>query len=184
LIWIRGNRFRVSTVSAGRQEVWGQDEQRRLWIVCGPHSGIRFEHDEVPPIFARPRAYLALDVNRLTKRFLEHFDLKIERPGGSVDETNVFVRADAKDNASQPFNAARLEIDRKTKVIRKMELMRIVDGSERANFTFTLVDEMTQPETIYRLEDNLQPGARIYGSEDPGARNARLQELLESGRGS
>ena len=178
LVWTRGDRFRVATNRGGREQVWGQDEQRRLWVVCDPKHGVRFEHDEVPQTFARTRAYLGLDARRLTRRFLEHFDLHIEKEGRAGRPGIVIVRATPKVGGQvQPFNSALLEIEQKTKVIRKMELIRIVDDAVHGQFTFTLIDEAPPAELSYRLEDNLASGAEIF-AQDRAAERARLLKQL------
>lgn len=185
LVWTHGDRFRVTTLRDGQPQVWGQDAERRFWIVCDPDTGIRFERDEVPPNFARTRAYLGLDVRRLTTRLIEQFDLQIEQEGRADGKKIVVVRAKARQNRDpQPINVARLEIEAGSKVIRKMELTRIVNGVVKGSFTFTLIEMTSQPESIYQLEANIAPGAHIYGSDDANERSERLNELLEASRGS
>jgi hypothetical protein len=183
LVWTRGDRFRVTTNRGGREQVWGQDEQRRLWVVCNPKHGVQFEHDEVPPMFARTRAYLGLDARRLVRRFLEHFELNMEKQGPAGQPGVVIVRATPKAGGQeQPFNSALLEIEQKTKVIRKMELVRTIDDAINGQFTFTLIDEVPPADLSYRLEDNLAKGAEIFGQDRAADRSRLLQQLTKKMR--
>lgn len=180
LVWTRGDRFRVTTNHGGREQVWGQDEKRRLWVVCDPKHGVRFEHDEVPQMFARTRMYLGLDARRLTRRFLEHFDLHIEKEGHAGTPGIVIVRATPKvGGQAQPFNSARLEIEQKTKIIRKMELTRTIDDAVQGQFTFTLVDDVPQADLSYRLEDNLASGGEIFAQDRAAERTRLLRQLTK-----
>lgn len=183
LIWTRCDRFRVTTHHGMKPFTWGQDERQRLWVVCDPDRGIQFDRDEVPPMFARTRAYLGLDVRRLAGRFLRDFDLQIEQGPKSGDTEIVVVRAAAKqDRQSLPFNSARLEIELKSKIIRRMELKRIVDGTVRGNFAFTLLRAASQPNATYQLEHNLEPGGTILGPSQFAARKAAFDEVVEAAR--
>lgn len=179
LLWTRGNRFCVTTVRGERKMVWGQDEQRRLWISGDEHLGLEFEHDDVPSTFARARAYLGLDVRRLAGRFLQQFDLRIE---GRTREV-VVVQATAKiDRPSLPFNSARLEIERSTRTIRRMELTRSVEGTVKGQFVFTLVDERPQPPSIYELKSHLAAGAEILNVDAATRRSEMLRQLMSNWR--
>ncbi|MBI3837845.1 MAG: hypothetical protein HY288_07930 [Planctomycetia bacterium] len=183
LLWTRGDRFRVITTQDGKDFTWGQDEQRRVWVVCGLNQGLRFDDDEVPPMFARTRAYLGLDVRRLINRFLNQFDLQMEKSRGADDARMVVIRATAKEGRQAlPFNSARIEVELKTKVIRKMELARIMDGAVYGRFTFTLVDEAPQPDASYRLENNLPHGAEIFSQDRSTDRAQVLRELTKARR--
>ena len=183
LIWTRGDRFRVTSHHGVRQFTWGQDERQRVWVVCDPQRGIQFNRDEIPPMFARTRAYLGLDVRRLAGRFLRDFELHIEPGARSDNKDIVVVSASAKkDRQALPFNSARLEIERKSKIIRRMELRRIVDGKVRGNFAFTLVQSGVHPNTAYQLEHNLEPGGLILGPSQFASRKAAFDEVVEAAR--
>lgn len=80
------------------------------------------------------------------------------------------------------FNTAQLEVDLKTKVIRGMELARVVDGEIKARFHFTLIDEAGQPANSYELESQLQPGGRILGPDQASERTGALRQVFESRR--
>jgi len=182
-VWTRGDRFRVLTTEGGRQYQWGQDGQRRLWVVCDEQHALRFDRDEVPPMFARTRAYLGLDVRRLANRFLRDYDLRFEKRRDADDRRVSVVHATIKpDRPPQPFNAARLEIDPKTKVVRSLELARVVDGQTKAQFRFTLVESSPERDSSYEVESHLAAGAKILDREHAAERERLLRELVESRR--
>ncbi|MEX2114067.1 MAG: hypothetical protein WD845_12825 [Pirellulales bacterium] len=183
VLWTRGDRFQVTTTEGERRLVWGQDDQRRLWIVGEPQRGLQFERGEGPNTFARTRAYLGLDVRRLARRFLEQFDLQIENRKSGESGDVVFVQAKAKSlSRSQPFNSARVEIELKTKLIRKLELTRVVDGDVKAQFTFTLIDERPLPLESYRLESQLADGAEVLDARRAVERDEALRQLMAEWR--
>ena len=181
VVWTRGDRFRVVTNREGRELTWGQDDERRLWVAYGLDRGMRYDHDEVPPMFARTRAYLGLDLRRLAGHFLHQFDLDVEKVGNPGKSRVVIVRATAREGEpSWPFNFARLEIDPKTKVIRKMQLSRVANGTVKVNFTFTLISEASQADGSYSLEGNLPPAAEVFLRDRSEARDELLRELTEA----
>jgi hypothetical protein len=184
VVWTRGQQFRVVSRHDGRDVVWGQDHDRRLWIAVEGQPGLRYDRDEVPPMFARTRAYLGLDVRKLADRFLKQFDLEVvdRRRDGRI--WLATIRATARKGEEQyPFNAATIEIEAKSKVIRRLELVREVNGTERARFTFDLVDEAPQPEAKYELEGNVASENEILGRDKRETRDEVLRELLPRSAG-
>jgi hypothetical protein len=178
LVWTRGDRYRVAARHDGHDVTWGQDHAQRLWIAVDGQPGMRYERDEVPPMFARPRAYLGLDARKLANRFLRQFDLDVGQRRRVAGVCVVVIQATAKQGLDQwPFNAATLEIEARSKVIRKLELVREVDGQQKARFTFTLVDEAVQPEASYELEGNLRNGAEVLDDKQPDARESLRRQL-------
>lgn len=165
LVWTRGDRFRFAMWKDGEQLIWGQDAQKRVWIAYNDEQGLQFEKKELPLTLALILSYMSLDFELLSLEILENFDLKTVADPDS-DPNLVTVLAKAKpDRKSLHFQEARLEIDRTTKVIRKMELTRTVRKSVNAQATFTLQSEDPQPDSSYTLEGNLPPDAPVYGKD-------------------
>ena len=42
LVWTRGDRFRAVMRAPGHELVWGQDEQRNVWLVQSPSRGLTY----------------------------------------------------------------------------------------------------------------------------------------------
>jgi hypothetical protein len=178
-VWTRGDRFRFSMFKDGEELVWGQDEGRRTWVVSSDDRGLFFEANEVPLTLALTLSYLSLDFERLSAEILENFDLAIEDPTPANGRDIVTVLATAKPAAkSQHFQSARLEIDPTTKVVRKMELSRVVRKNVNAVVTFTLINEDPQSNASYTLEGNLPQGAPVLGKEKARERAKLFNKLL------
>ena len=185
LVFTRGDRFRVVTKDRGHEISWGQDEQRFVWVVDNGLVGFRFEPGEAPQLLGRQRAFLSLNVRQLLKRFLDDFELTLEK--GRADEGQAVVRVHATrkpDRNAIPISSAWIEIDRKTKVIRRMELERAKPGLKPGGFTFTLVEQTALADDAYRIEANLAEGAEVFGSDRKAIRDQRFWELVKSRRKS
>ncbi|HEY2840085.1 MAG TPA: hypothetical protein VGJ26_13100, partial [Pirellulales bacterium] len=95
------------------------------------------------------------------------------------DAEVVTVLATAKPGAkSLHFHSARLEIDPKSKIVRKMEISRIVKKNVNAVVTFTLINEDPQTDASYTLEGNLPPGAKVLGKDKAIERRRLFNKLL------
>ena len=91
--------------------------------------GLSYTHDETPPMMAKAKAYLCLDVGRLTNRFLNFFDSYPTKSLPADGPKATIIRAMAKpEYPNFPLNGARLVIDLDTNVIRKMDLLCVVHG--------------------------------------------------------
>jgi hypothetical protein len=183
LVFTRGDRFRVVTKDHGREIAWGQDEKRNVWVVDNGLVGFNFEQGEAPQLLGRQRAYLSLNVRQLVKRFLDDFDLTFEN--GRAPEGQRVVRVHARrkpEKNSVPISSAWIEIDRKTKVIRRLELERAKPGLRPGGFTFTLVEQTALPDDAYRVEGNLSQGGEVFGTDRKPQRDQRFWELVQSRR--
>lgn len=179
-LWTRGDRFRVVSQFGDREFEWGQDEKRRLWIVAAPELGLRYNANEPPMGFAQARVYLGLNVQQLTKRLLNDFDLTIQSAGEGRDRQIVIQAIARPGRESLPCNEARLVIDPRTNTLREMELVRLIDGELRGSFYFTLVEEQTPNDEQFRLESHLAPGADILDRERAEERRGELMTTLQA----
>lgn len=179
LVWTRGDRFRFVMSKGDEELVWGQDEEHRLWVVCNDNRVLMFNQDEVPPALALTLSYLSLDFSVLSLEILENFDLSTDDSAPKNNDGLVTVLAHAKPGRkSLQFQAARLEIDPKTKIIRKMELTRLARKIATARVTFTLLDEEPQSDTSYTAEGNSPPGARMLDKSRATERSRLFRKLL------
>jgi len=180
IVWTRGDRFHVTSIRNGRRIEWGQDSDRRLWVIIDPDHGLIFEKGEAPEMLARPRQYLGLNLKRLAAHFLDDFDLRIDRKGGSSDHRVVSIKATKKPSIeSLPFENAEIELDAQAKTIQKLVLIRNVKGKESGRFTFTLIEQHPQSDDYYSLAKLLPDHAKIFGSQQAIERNKWLDELAE-----
>ena len=184
-VFTRGDRFRVVTKDRDHELAWGQDEKRSVWVVDNGLVGFSFEPGEAPQLLGRQRAYLSLNVRQLVKRFLDDFELTLEK--GRADEGHPVVRVHATRKPGKsaiPISSAWIEIDRKTKVIRRMELERAKPGLKPGGFTFTLVEQTALADDAYRIDGNLAEGAEVFGGDRKAIRDQRFWELVKSRRKS
>jgi hypothetical protein len=184
-LWTRGDRFRLETGKDGERFTWGQDDQGRVWLVNRENQGLVFERGEVPPVLAGARSFLRVDGGRLMNQMLHDFDLQIESLGGKGADANMAViRASAKPGREKKMacNAARLDINMSTKLIKRMELSHSQAGGVQWTYIFTFVEKGTQPDTTYRVDGNVPTGAAIIGKEHAGERAQLLQQLIKERR--
>jgi hypothetical protein len=179
LVWTRGDRFRVTPDGPHGNLTMGQDDRRKFWVVCSDKVGLSYNPGEVPQLLGTVRNVLNLDVEKLTKQFLQHYSFEFEEPAPGDGSDTVVLRATA--NPGSPrlvIDSARLTIERRTNVIRKMELSRMADGEPLGTITFTLVSAEPQAASSYRLQDHLGPKAEILGRDQSEERAKALHELL------
>jgi hypothetical protein len=183
LVFTRGDRFRVVTKDRGHEIAWGQDEQRNVWVVENGLLGFNFEPGEAPQLLGRQRAFLSLNVRQLVKRFLDDFDLTLEKGRAAEGQAVVRVHATLKPGKnSAPISSAWIEIERKTKVIRRLELERAKPGLRPGGFSFTLVEQTALADDAYRVEGNLAEGGEVFGTDRKATRDQRFWELVQSRR--
>lgn len=182
-VYTRGDRFRVVTKDRGHEIAWGQDEMRNVWVVDNGMVGFNFEPGEAPQLLGRQRAFLSLNVRQLVKRFLDDFDLTLEKGHAAEGQAVVRVHATLKPGKkSDPISSAWIEIEKKTKVIRRLELERAKPGLRPGGFTFTLVEQTALADDAYRVDGNLAEGGEVFGSDRKATRDQRFWELVQSRR--
>jgi len=179
LLWTRGDRFRVTPDKTEGTLNMGQDDRRKFWVVCSENLGLSYNPGEVPQILAVARSVLNLDLEKLAKQFLEQYSFDFEEAGPDDGADTIVLRATALPNRPRlAIDNARLTIERRTNVIRKMELSRMADGEPLGTITFTLVSAEPQPASSYRLQHHLGPKAEILDREQSEERAKALRELL------
>jgi hypothetical protein len=94
------------------------------------------------------------------------------------DSSGLLISATLKPNRWHPtVRAATFEIDRETKVIRKLVLSRVWNGLPAATVTYTLVETGTQDDAKYQLEGHVPAGATILTRTN----NPRLRHQVLTG---
>jgi len=189
-VWTRGDRFVVTSNSVatgdGKVDVcWGQDEAKIFWFIAGS-TGFSFTPRDTPPILTRTRMYLALNPRQLLNRFLKDFDLTIikdrEHEGRPIVRVWATRKPESKDIV---FDTAWIEIDPRTKLIRRLEVERNV-GNQALPFglTFTFVEQASLPASKYQAQSHLPAGGELLGPDQAAERDVRFKELVRSRRGA
>ena len=179
-LWTRGDRYRVILRRGDKTILWGQDENRRLWVVAPPDKGLSFEAEEIPRELAAFLSYLSLDIKRLTGQILKNCDLSYSEGMQPQRSGTKTVHATAKRDRNQvEFSAADLEIEESTKVIRRLRLTRRINGSTEGLCQFTLVDDRPQTEESYRLRAYLKESDQVLGKTKYYDRMVALFRVIE-----
>lgn|GEM_PF-361284 len=182
-VWTRGDRFVVASdgvaTGDGQGDVyWGQDEDKNFWFIVGD-TGFSFRPGETPPILQRTRMYLVLNPRQLLNRFLKDFDLTIIKDR-EQDQPVVRVWATRKPESKDiVFDTAWIEIDPRTKLIRRLEVERKL-GKRTLPYglTFTFVEQASLPASDYQALAHLPQGGVLLGPNQAAERDKRFWELI------
>ncbi len=183
-VWTRGDRFRVSINEGEHPIAWGQDKDRNFWLVYGS-VGFQFIPGEEPGFLRPAKFLLAMNLGPLVRRFLDDFDLT-RGASRTEDGHRVFlVHATLKPGHSMSwFDAAYLEIEPKTKLIRRLEIQRSRPSRRPLALDFTLLEEAGLTDDDYRIESCLPAGGEVFGPDRAAERDRRFRALLAARRPS
>ncbi len=180
-LWTRGKQFFMRPVRPRMNWAWGRDAKGRVWITAARKAGFRFEAEEVPPALLLACDLRGMEVETLLKELVTHFDLSREGPVPGDAGPVLIVRGLLKPQHShKSLRAARLEIDARTKVLR-----RVVLYHTRATLTFTLVRTAPPDDARYQMETYLDAGAQVNSKEEPLPRRLEMlrRQLLRGATG-
>jgi len=175
-LWTRSDRFWIEA----KQDNWawtcGHDEQGRAWIAPTPETGLFFVPEEVPEPLSLALELCSFDLERVLDLLLTDFDTTVIRDDADSIAGVTRVRGTLRSNRPlRRFRSAEVEIDDKTKRVRRVVLARMHLGRAVAQMSFTFDQSGAQPEQAYRLSGHLDSGSIIYG---PDQRLRRRRELL------
>jgi hypothetical protein len=157
-LWTRGDRFWIEGGSPERRWAWGRDEQGRVWIAPSHGAGARFNADEIPDLLSFFVEMRAVRLPTLLAEARKHCELSFEDDTGGIQ----VIRATPRSSKGITLADARLEIDARSHVVRKLVLRRRVAGKELGTLTMTLIRSASRPDIDYTLEGHLRPGAAIH----------------------
>jgi hypothetical protein len=169
-LWVRGEQFWVDPGPDAKTRAWGRDRDGRVWVALGPRLGVQFAREEAGDPIARLCDQMSLRVPTLAAELLDGYELSRE---DAADGAESVVRiAGALRPPGREFAApwVALEIDPRTKVIRKAVQKRAVFGVPVGTFTYTLQETAKLPDALYDVRGHLDPGARVWDARDPRAR--------------
>jgi hypothetical protein len=176
-LWTRGDRFWAESTNPDRPWAWGRDEQGSLWVADGRRQGVRFERDEVPELVGLACDVCSLRAETLLDEVLAGCDLRPE-PGGAAGTQRI--RAEPRPGRiGAGLRAAVLDVDERSRVLRRLELQRTRGGRLLATVTCTLVETHARDLARYQLEGHLDPGAPVCDRlHRPGKRLLVLWRLF------
>lgn len=182
-LWTRGDQFWMESAEPNQAWKLGRDESGGWWLTWANRRGLRLDANEVPPWLQIFGDVNAMQLDTLLSDVLKHFELKRDAgPGG----TTTILHATLRPKAWHPWlHRAILELDRETKVLRRVVLHRVRMGVPLATSTYTLIDTGTQPDANYRLEGHLFSPYEVFSrSHLPERRSEILNRVFNSvGRG-
>jgi hypothetical protein len=172
-LWTRGDRFWMETPRPDHKGGWGRDEKGRVWFAA-PHrkAGFRFEADEVPRALHIACGLRSMRVETLLKQLLVDFELQEAPPQDGPRGPLRVVQATLKPGRQLPLRAVNIEMDNRN-VLQRVVLSRTYKEAV-STVTFTLLQEDFQPDDIYRLENHLEPDARIFSKDEPPPRRMQM----------
>ena len=178
-LWTRGDRFHVRARGPGGSFDWGREQGGRTWVAATDRIGLVFEPGEVPDALTVASELLSLDADEVLGEMLTGFDL-LEEPADPSDGPGVVrIRATPRAGRAHPrLVSATLDIDARSKVVRRMTMARGPRGRAAVDVAFTLVDSDAEPDPAYTLEGHLGPGAEVFDRDRPGRRRQVLVRHL------
>jgi hypothetical protein len=169
-LWVRGNQFVVDPGPETRPMCWGRDRDSRVWVVVNPRLGLQYGPDEDNDPVSRLCNLMSLRVPMLAADMLDSYELSRSSAGGPDAPIRIVgsMRNNSRDVA---VSHVTLELDPKTKVIRKAVQKRTVRNDWIGTFTYTLVETGHRPDSQYELLGHLEPGSKVMDARDTTGRN-------------
>jgi hypothetical protein len=147
-----GDRFYVEMNRGERRFHWGRNDENGVWICLGSKQAVIIEHDEM----GAPLEYLAnlysLNLRSLLDNFVRNCLLTRERQSGTTHVIRVTPRRGWRGGW---LRSARIEIDRETKVVRRLTIERDIPQQGPSTITFILIDSRPADEALYQPEGHL-----------------------------
>jgi len=144
-ITTQGDRFFVTMSRGPREWTWGRDATGSIWLTLGRHRAIVVASDELGPPLRYLSDLYALEIENLLQNFRRHCDL--ERTADGVDSHLIHATPRVA-GGRWGFLGATIEVDRESKVVRRLTLEREVPEFGRSTITFTLVDTRPADERL------------------------------------
>lgn len=176
-VWTQGDYFWVEVSKGERRWAWGRDEQGTVWMMLGPHHGLRIEPDEATEYLARVCDVYSMRLETLLNDVLRNFELRREEPAEAATQV---VHAEPRPGRPYPaIQRAVLEIDAESKVVRRVQVARAFRGQPLPTVTFTLVESRPPDEARYQLEGHLTAPYKVFSRTlEPERRHELLSRWL------
>ena len=149
-----GDQFFVEMNRGQRRLVWGRSLNNGVWICLGPSQAILIEPGEV----GAPLEYLANLYSLQLESLLDTFVRKCQLSrADETDTTHVINVLPRRAWRGGWLRSAQIEIDRETKVIRRLTIDRDTPTHGPSTLTFTLLDSRPAEESRYQPAGHLTP---------------------------
>jgi len=149
----RGDRFFVTMNRGSRQWIWGRDAAGSIWMTVGKRRAIVVEDDELGPALRYVSDLYSLEIETLLQNFRRHCRLEQSQDESGDHVIRVTPRFT---NARGGLRKATIEVDRESKVVRRLVLDREFPEFGKSTVTFTLVDTRPATETDYSPAGHLE----------------------------
>jgi hypothetical protein len=175
-LWVRGNQFWIDPNSDTRPLCWGRDRDGRVWVVLNNRTGLQYGRDEENDPVTRLCNLMSLRVPNLAAELLDGYELsRLDATGPGLPVRVVGkMRNHPRDMA---VSQVTLELDPRTKVIRKAVQRRTVGTDLIGTFTYTLIETGRISDSQYDLRGHLELGSRIIDAKDAAGRTDMLNRF-------
>ena len=176
-ITTQGNRFWVNVNRGDKSWQWGRSVEGKVWMTLGPRRAIQIDADEVDSPLQHITDVYSLELESLLNNALKNAQLTYSEKDDFVDTIN----ATPSRRWRGKIQSVDIDIDRETKLVRRLVIDRETVSRGTVTMTFTLVDSRPADESLYQPEGHLLPPFQIYSSlNDPDLRRETLTTWLGS----
>ena len=176
-VMTQGDRFWVEMNRGEKRWMWGKAADDAMWLTLGPRRALRIERDEAGTALQNISEIYSLNLETLLDNVLQHCRVK---PSADSGPTHVMTASPVRRWQGR-LREMTIEVDRETKVIRRLVIRRNTPQQGESTVTFTLVDSRVPDETLYRPEGHLIKPYRILTSD---TNSDKRREILTSWFGS
>ena len=167
-LWTRGNQFFVeSNFADGLPVKWGQEKSGRVWILPRPDRVLVYEPDDLAEPLARFCEMMSLRLVSTLAELLTQFDLKREVTGPNEP---IRIEANPRGNPNSPLprlSKVVVELDPRTKIVRKAVLTRAMNGETIGAIEFTLLETASLDEKKYEYRTHAAAVHQIIDGPRP-----------------
>jgi len=149
----RGDRFFVTMSRGPRQWIWGRGAAGSIWMTVGKRRAIVVEDDEIGAALRYVSDLYSLEIETLLKNFRRHCRLEQSHDDSGDHVIRVTPRFT---NARGGLRQATIEVDRESKVVRRLVLDREFPEYGKSTVTFTLIDTRPATEIDYSPAGHLE----------------------------
>jgi hypothetical protein len=180
-LWTRSDRFWVEGRRSG--DVWacGRDEGRHLWVASPAGIGLDFAPKEAPESLDEALDLFSFDIDTVLHLLSTEYDVMAIDDGFGGTSGVTRIRGTPKAGHPRPrMRSVTVEIDERTKLIRRVILSRILDGRPAAEVYFTFDRFGTQLDSAYQVWGHVGTDAPVFGPDQPSRRRHELAQFFGS----
>jgi hypothetical protein len=168
----QGDRFYVAMNRGEHRWFWGRDANGATWMTLGPRRALRIDPDETGPALAYISDLYSLNLESVLDNALRHCEIETTSDTGPVYEVKAIPK-----RSNGWLRELTIEVDKETKAVRKLVLLRRTAHQGDATITFRLVDASTPDESKYRAEGHLVEPFQIFSRDH---QSEKRRDVLKS----